>query len=228
MYATIPAEYSDHQKTPLMSGLKPQKITRNFKTGSYLFWEGDEAERVYQVVSGVLRLTRVMENGHRQVMAFGFPGDIIGFPKGRKHQTDCDVLCTAEVIPHRREILENGSLDIVLHQVLLRAALNEISTMQDHFMMLGCKSAVEKVATFLSAIAHRLGEPLGPYTRIALPMSRADIADFLGLSTETVSRTITQLRKSRLIARENNHNIILLQPAALLALSEGGDAALAA
>ena len=90
-------------------------------------------------------------------------------------------------------------------------------------MMLGRKSATEKVSSFLSVLADRVGTPVGSYTQVALPMSRSDIADFLGLTTETISRTLTQLRKCRIIALENIHTVIILKPEALLAMAQNED-----
>lgn len=88
-------------------------------------------------------------------------------------------------------------------------------------MMLGRKTAVEKVASFLSVLSDRVGEDLGGFKQLKLPMCRSDIADFLGLTTETVSRTFTQLRKSKIIAIDSIHTIIILRPTALLGLSSG-------
>ncbi|SFS55395.1 CRP/FNR family transcriptional regulator, nitrogen fixation regulation protein [Sulfitobacter marinus] len=196
---------------------------RTYATGANLFHEGDTANHVYEVKSGVLRLTRVLENGRRQVIAFGLPGDIIGFPNGDAHHTDCDVVATAEIIAHRRSKLETGAGDPETHQRLLRAALREITAMQDHFMMLARKSAAEKVASFLLAISNRTGAPLGNYTAFSLPMSRADIADFLGLTVETVSRTFSILRKDGVISLETPQTVLVLDTGALLDASQSED-----
>ena len=193
------------------------------KAGSYLYFEGDDVDWLYQVTSGVLRLTRLLEDGRRQVIAFGYPGDVVGFPADGKHHTDCDALVDTRLKPFRRSALENGNGDPELHRQLLQAALREISAMQDHFMMLGRKSAVEKVASFLCVLARRVGEASDGKRRVDLPMRRADIADFLGLSTETVCRTLTQMRKSGIITIDNIHTIIVQRPEALLALSQGDD-----
>lgn len=88
-------------------------------------------------------------------------------------------------------------------------------------MMLGRKSAIEKVASFICVLADRVGEELDGVRNVQLPMSRADIADFLGLTTETVSRTLTQLRKSKIIEIRNIHDVAILRPTALLGLSLG-------
>lgn len=221
MYVTIPNEHGiPCAFTPLVSTL-PQTAETRLKTGAYLYYEGDEVEWLYQVTSGVLRLTRLLSDGRRQVIAFGYPGDIVGFPSADIHHTDCEALTDVRLQPFRRSALESGEGDPQLHTALLQAALREISGMQDHFMMLGRKSASEKLASFLCVLAERVGIDLGAYRSVTLPMSRSDIADFLGLTTETVSRTFTQLRKSKIIAIDNIYTIIIQRPTALLELSMG-------
>ncbi|MGB3245071.1 MAG: helix-turn-helix domain-containing protein [Sulfitobacter sp.] len=221
MYVTIPTEtFGLSPYVPLTSAM-PQTAETRMKPGAYLYYEGDEVEWLYQVTSGVLRLTRLLADGRRQVIAFGYPGDIVGFPSADMHHTDCEALTEVRLQPFRRSALENGEGDPKLHNALLQAALKEISAMQDHFMMLGRKSASEKLASFLCVLSERVGENVGAYRSLTLPMSRSDIADFLGLTTETVSRTFTQLRKSQIIAIDNIHTIIIQRPTALLGLSLG-------
>jgi CRP-like cAMP-binding protein len=221
MYVTIPTENTDRPSFSPLATTLPQTAEALLKPGAYLYFEGDEVEWLYQVTSGVLRLTRVLADGRRQVIAFGYPGDIVGFPSSGVHHTDCEALTATQLQPFRRSALESGEGDPKLHGELLQAALREISEMQDHFMMLGRKSASEKVASFLCVLAERFGTDLGAYQSVTLPMSRSDIADFLGLTTETVSRTFTQLRKAKIIAIDNIHTIIIQRPNALLGLSLG-------
>lgn len=197
--------------------------TVTIKPGTHLFLEGDPADGIFEVASGVLRLTRILEDGRRQVIAFGYPGDTVGFPSDGLYHTDCDALVPSTLVVHRRKHLESAQGDPALHQRLLQAALREISGMQDHFMMLGRKSSVEKLASFLRVLTDRVGEPLGDFNQVTLPMTRADIADFLGLTTETVSRTFTQLRKSNIIAVDHVNTVIILKPIALSAIAEGDD-----
>lgn len=223
MYVTIPTDHTATAPVPSLSKHGRHSPEARVKAGSYLYFEGDEVEWLYQVTSGVLRLTRLLEDGRRQVIAFGYPGDVVGFPAEGRHHTDCDVLVDARLQPYRKSVLENGDGDPDLHSQILKAALREISAMQDHFMMLGRKSAVEKVASFLCILANRVGRGQDGNRRIDLPMRRADIGDFLGLSTETVCRTLTQMRKSGIIAIDNIHTIVILRPTALLALAQGGD-----
>lgn len=221
MYVTIPAEFAATPTIVPRTGTAAPEAQARLKKGNYLYFEGDEVEWLYQVTTGVLRLTRLLSDGRRQVISFAYPDDIIGFPSGGLHHTDCEALTDVCLQPFRRCSLESAGTDPQLHRALLEAALNEISAMQDHFMMLGRKSATEKLASFLSVLSERVGQDLGGFRQVALPMSRADIADFLGLTTETVSRTFTQLRKSQIIAIDNIHTIIIRRPKALLGLSMG-------
>jgi len=221
MYVTNPAETCFKPSSATLVSVHAPPHEAHLKAGSYLYFEGDDVEWLYQVVTGVLRLTRLLEDGRRQVIAFGYPGDIVGFPSGGLHHTDCDALVDTRLQPYRRSILEDGEGDPRLHHALLQAALREISAMQDHFMMLGRKSAVEKVASFLCVLVDRVGNDLGNYRCVDLPMSRADIADFLGLTTETVSRAFSQLRKQNIIAIENIYTITVLRRSALLELTVG-------
>lgn len=221
MYVTRPSERVSAR--PVYPPVKPSPATRvhTIPEGKHLFFEGESANNIYRVVSGVLRLTRMMEDGRRQVIAFGYPGDVVGFPSDGQYHTDCEALRPSTVIVHNRAALESSTGDAALHASLLQAALREISAMQDHFLMLGRKSACERVASFLCVLSDRVGTPLGEFTQFDLPMSRSDIADFLGLTTETVCRTFTQLRKSKVIALNRVYTVIVLKPKTLLAMAEG-------
>lgn len=219
MYITLPTEFTTANSIAPLSSTCSLIPEAHLKEGAYLYYEGDHNDWLYQVIFGVVRLTRLLSNGRRQVISFGYPGDIIGFPSGERHSTDCNALIDARLRPYRRKCLEAAARDTLLHLALLQAALREISAMQDHCMMLGRKSASEKVASFLNVLSERVGDDFGDYLRFKLPMSRSDVADFLGLSTETVSRTFTQLRKSNIIAIENTYTIVILSPAKLVKLS---------
>ncbi|SEW26643.1 CRP/FNR family transcriptional regulator, nitrogen fixation regulation protein [Cognatiyoonia koreensis] len=221
MYVTIPTERVRPAILTSLKTSKGQSAETHLKAGAYLFFEGDPVEWLYQVKSGVLRLTRLLEDGRRQVIAFGYPGDIVGFPTDGLHHTDCDVLVDVCLEPYSKNALDGKTSHTELHQALLQAALREIGAMQDHFMMLGRKSAIEKVASFLCVLSERVGTELNGVTQVELPMCRSDIADFLGLTTETVSRTFTQLRKSGIITIDNIYTIIIQRPRALLCLSQG-------
>ena len=227
MYVTLSNEFTPAIRVP-ETQLGPrtpaaQSLRKRQEVGSHLFREGDIAHHIYEITSGVFRLTRVLDNGRRQVIAFGLPGDIIGFPNGALHHSNCEAIEGAEVIAHRRHTLDSFEGDHETHKRLLNAALREISAMQDHFMMLARKSALEKVASFLITLAERTGRPIGNYTTCALPMTRGDIADFLGLTIETVSRTLTRLRKQDIIAFETSQSVLIKDMDALISASQAAD-----
>lgn len=208
-----------HLDRRISNATKPAFCARKHSAGQTLYREGDTAHYVFEVLTGVVCQSRVMPDGRRQIIGFGYPGDFTGFPANGQHHTDCEVVADGQVVAHRRDALENGRTDPELHMRLINAALHEITGMQDHCVMLGRKSAREKTAAFLSALMDRIGTPLGNYIQVSIPMSRSDIADFLGLTTETVSRTFTLLRDDGLIALENARNIIVLRPEDLRDLS---------
>lgn len=227
MYVTLSNEFTPAIRVP-ETQLGPrtpaaQSLRKRQEVGGHLFREGDIANHIYEITSGVFRLTRVLDNGRRQVIAFGLPGDIIGFPNGALHHSNCEAIEGAEVIAHRRYTLDSFEGDHETHKRLLNAALREISAMQDHFMMLARKSALEKVASFLITLAERTGRPIGNYTTCALPMTRGDIADFLGLTIETVSRTLTRLRKQDIIAFETSQSVLIKDMDALISASQAAD-----
>lgn len=209
-HPVIPATLSE-RKTPLKS----------LKEGAYLYFEGDNVTHLFVIDTGVVRLTRVMGDGRRQVIAFGYPGDIIGFPAQGAHHTDCDALSDTKLCSIPRKALEDSSVDPDLHKVLVQAALQEISAMQDHFMMLGRKSASEKVASFLNVLLERIGDTSLEPPVVDLPMSRSDIADFLGLTTETVCRCLTALRKAGIIRVDGINKVVILDTQALAQRADG-------
>jgi len=220
MYVTLQNNEDSPRSATITTSRPSVALKRNLAKGAHLFREADTANRIFEIECGVLRLTRVMADGRRQVIAFGYPGDVVGFPSGGLYHSDCDALTAATLSVHKRDALESGAGDTELHERLLQAALSEISGMHDHFLMLGRKSASERVASFLMTVNERVGTPTGHYTQFTLPMDRSDIADFLGLSTETVCRSISQLRKAKVIALENIHSVIVLKPEALGAIAD--------
>jgi len=164
-----------------------------------LFHEGDRAETLYEVVSGVFRATKIFPDGRRQVVAFAYPGDIIGFGHGETYRFDCDALTPARVqVTARGDMLQAMRERPELGEKILAMAAGEITSMYDLSDLLCRKSAVERIAGFLMALAARTGKQANDQ-RIALPMCRADIADHLALTIETVSRNLTKLKMRGII-----------------------------
>ncbi len=221
MYNTLTDQQTARVYPRTQPVAKERVSVRRLRAGAHLFHEGDPAKRIYRVTSGALRLTRCFEDGRRQVVAFGFPGDVVGFPMDGLYRTDCQALTPVELRPYllTTTVPEESGLP----PAFANEALREIAAMQDHFLVLARKTATGRVASFLSVLADRIGLPIGHYTQIDLPMCRADVADFLGLTTETVSRSFSQLRKSGVIALDGIYSVIVLRPDALQAIADGED-----
>ena len=165
--------------------------------GEELFAEGDEAEFFYQVVSGAIRTYKLLSDGRRQIDAFHLRGDIFGLEAGSEHRFSAEAIGDATVIAYRRGRL--GALiqdDAAFRDRIMTATLRSLERAQDHMLLLGRKTAQEKMATFLLDMAERLSKD---DEHFELPMLRSDIADHLGLTIETVSRTLTQFARSGLI-----------------------------
>lgn len=223
MQMTSPVRLKVHPVAAIPQ-IKPRvRLPYCVQQGTNLFREGDACSGLFEVVRGVFRLSRLTRGGRSYIVGFGFPGDILGYGPDRLHISDCDAVSDAQVIRHRSSLLYDAGAHQQQHQMLMKGALQRIESMQTHCMMLGQNSARDRVAAFLSLLGKRLGVPKGQCVEFDLPMLRSDIADFLGLTTETVSRSLTELRNAKLISIENLHHIVLLRPQHLEALVEGDD-----
>lgn len=198
--------------TPVRQRRANLRPVRSVAAGDTLFREADEADHLFEVVSGVLRQTRLLETGRRQVVAFAHPGDIVGFPAGGGlHHSDCEALTPGSVLVHRRSALHDPSADPELHKHLQNAALAEIAALQDHLLLMARKGARGKLASFVAQLVERHGHS-GEDGRpvLDLPMPRADIADYLCMSVETVSRGLTQMRQDGLIRLDGCQRVVIL------------------
>ena len=175
----------------------PAGVQMVLHKGEELFAEGDEADFFYQVVSGSIRSYKLLSDGRRQIDAFHLCDDIFGLEAGSEHRFSAEAVSDATVIAYRRSRL--GALiqdDPAFRDKIMTATLRSLERAQDHMLLLGRKTAQEKLATFLLDMAQRLSKD---DERFELPMQRSDIADHLGLTIETVSRTLTQFARSGLI-----------------------------
>src|SRR5258708_9404679 len=184
-------------RMPATTARRPAGPQRVLGKGEELFAEGDEAEYFYRVVSGAIRTYKLLSDGRRQIDAFHLDGDIFGLEAGADHRFSAEAVGNASVIAYRRNRL--AALiqdDLAFRDQIMSATLRSLERAQDHMLLLGRKTAQEKLATFLLDMAQRLSDDTEP---VELPMQRTDIADHLGLTIETVSRTLTQFARSGLI-----------------------------
>lgn len=182
-----------------------------FARNAEIYGENEPAEYLYKVVSGSVRTYRVLNDGRRQIGAFYLPGDFFGLEFGEEHSFSAEAIveCKVMVIKRSALLVVAGRSHDVARQLWTLTA-NELQRAQGHIMLL-IKTAQERVAGFLLEMAART--PSG--NTIDLPMSRQDIADYLGLTIETVSRTLTQLENSAAIAVPTSRHIVLRNQAAL-------------
>jgi len=162
-----------------------------YRGGTEVFGEGEEAEYVYQIISGTVRTYKLLEDGRRQINSFHLPGDMIGLENGATHRFTADAVVETKVSITRRCSL----LEVIAHRKagtrnLLGLVTRNLQHAENHVLLLGRKTALERVAAFLLEMDERQEHP----NVMILSMSRRDIADYLGLTLETVSRALSILR----------------------------------
>jgi len=187
----------------------------SFGRNAEIYGEGTPAAYFYKVVSGAVRTYRVLADGRRQIQAFYAPGDVFGFELESEHTHSAEAIVDSRIVLIRRgAITALAARDGEVARQLWTLTARELRRVQNHAMLL-VKTARERVVSFLLEMAERgpTGEP------VTLPMSRQDIADYLGLTIETVSRTLTSLESLDAIALPNSRRIVLRDRAALSRLS---------
>ena len=188
------------------------KVERNVE----IYGEEEPAEYLYQVVSGAVRTYKVLQDGRRQIGAFHLVGDVFGLEAGEEHSFSAEAVsdCTLR-IARRSSIVAMAARDSDLANDLWQRTAEAFRRAQDHMLLLGRKNAEERVATFLLKMAARTS---GGQT-IELPMSRQDIADYLGLTIETISRTLTLLEKNAAIELPSSRRILVRSRSSLQQLN---------
>ncbi|MHB1217202.1 MAG: helix-turn-helix domain-containing protein [Alphaproteobacteria bacterium] len=187
-----------------------------------IFDEAEPASCVYNVTEGVLKIYKLLPDGRRQITGFLFPGDFLGLMHNDVYAYSAEALTPTKLCRFPREKLEKLLVEIPhLEQRLLSMASHELAAAQDQMMMLGRKSARERVISFLLMLSTAAARRDGLANPISVPMTRTDIADYLGLTIETVSRTLTQLKKQGLIELLDEKLIRLAQPERLAEIASG-------
>jgi CRP-like cAMP-binding protein len=165
----------------------------------------EPADCLYKVISGAVRTCRALIDGRRQIGAFYLPGDIFGLESGEQHAFSAEAVVDAKIlVVNRRAVVSLAACDDDVARQLWVLMGRELQRTQDHVLLL-VKTAHERVATFLLEMADRIQSS----DEVELPMSRQDIADYLGLTIETVSRMLTQLENASAIALSTSKRIVL-------------------
>ncbi|MEZ5906433.1 MAG: helix-turn-helix domain-containing protein [Geminicoccaceae bacterium] len=192
--------------------------SRRVDAGAQLIQEGEPAEDIFTLTEGMLKIYKLMPDGRRQITGFLIPGDLVGLAYGDSYIYSAEAVTDIVACRFRRSNLlalmtDHPELE---HRLLSRAG-NELAAAQAQMLLLGRKTARERVASFLLGLAERRGTKTGE--PMPLPMNRGDIADFLGLTIETVSRTLTLMRKAGLIILPDKHSVTITDLASLRAAS---------
>ena len=194
----------------------------SLRPGQTLVDEGSDETHVFSVVSGCLKCYKLMPDGRRQVTGFLFAGDFLGLTKSSTYTASVEAIDDVKLCRMaRRKLIDLSSdipnLDHRLHEMTSEA----LADVQDQLLMLGRKTAQERVATFLLTLSRRARQRCMPANPVDLPMSRDDIGDFLGLTTETVSRTFSRLRKDGIIGPDKDRKVEILRADELAEIAEG-------
>ena len=209
-----------------MVQLEAIKYYRSFQAGQPVIWSGDRMDFVASVVTGIATLTQTMEDGRRQMVGLLLPSDFVGRP-GRTH-APYDVTATTDLVMccFRRKPFEEmmAATPHVAHR-LLEMTLDELDAAREWMLLLGRKTAREKIASLLAIIARRnaglaLSQPMGAI-RFDLPLTREEMADYLGLTLETVSRQMSALKRDGVVELEEKRRIVV--PDFSLLMDETGD-----
>ncbi len=185
----------------------PMSFCRN----SEIYGEDEPADYLYKVVTGAVRTYKILNDGRRQIGAFYLPGEIFGLEVGDNHHVSAEATTDSTVVVLKRSaLIALATRDGNFARQLWALTARELQRVQNHMLLL-IQSAQERVACFLLEMAERLSA----VDSVELPMSRQDIADYLGLTIETVSRTLTQLETTAAIAVPTCRRIVLRDRKAL-------------
>ncbi len=184
-----------------------------FARGAAIYIQGDEADDLYKIVAGVVCTCKLLRDGRRQIGAFYRAGDMFGLEPGEQHVFSSEAITETYILVVKRRV----ATPFQLQELMCR----ELQLAQNHILLL-IKTAPERVASFLLEMAERAQ----PSEHVELLMSRRDMADYLGLTTETVCRMLTQLEKESIIALPTSRRVVLCNRVALKRLACGEEGAL--
>lgn len=195
---------------------------KSYQARETVVWEGDAGRNLFEVVTGVVKLYKLTPDGRRQVTGFVYPGQMLGLVHRDRHIYTAEAVTDTVLCLYPRAKLEQlADQTPGLARSLLNLANNDLIAAQEQMLLLGRKSATEKIATFLLNLSDDNGQRGEADDRIFLPMTRTDIGDYLGLTTETVSRVMNRLKDVGLIALRQHKYVHLLGVDRLRELAEG-------
>jgi CRP/FNR family transcriptional regulator, nitrogen fixation regulation protein len=201
----LPSDYSPADSIDMMGAAMP------YSRNAEIYGENEPADYMYKVLTGAVRTYKVLADGRRQIGAFYLPGDVFGLEIGDEHWFSAEAITDAKIwVVKRSALVALAERDNEVARQIWTITGRELRRVQDHILLL-TKTAKERVVGFLLEMAQRV--PSG--NQVELPMSRQDIADYLNLTMETVSRTLTDLKNAATIELASARRIVLRNRGAL-------------
>ena len=178
----------------------------SYRKEEEIYGEDEPSEYVYQVIRGAVRTYKLLSDGRRQIGSFHLPGDVFGLDAGSTHRLTAEAITNTTVrLVKRRSLEAAASSNVQVAHNLWTMTASDLRHAEDHMLLLGRKTAMERVATFLLEMDRRLAKA----GMMALPMCRRDIGDYLGLTLETVSRALSQLNEQGILVFSGARQILL-------------------
>lgn len=188
--------------------LNKHSIRKQIDCGNEVIGQGESVGTYSNILKGVIKLSKMMADGRQQIVGLQFAPDFLGRPFQSESTMTAEAATDMEICSFPRHVVDRMLNDVPEFERRLHSqSLKELDEARDWMLTLGRKTAQEKVASFLYLIATHIDPEEGDQQNFDLPLSRADIADFLGLTIETVSRQMTKLRKEGVISIENNRHV---------------------
>jgi CRP/FNR family transcriptional regulator len=193
-----------------------------FAPGQRLFSEGDPARHAFAIVTGAVKVYKFLADGRCQILRFALPGDVLGIGSDSRHSYGADAIgkCTAVRVSLDR-LKKQAQRDAKCATQLFDLVRSELLQAQRHILLLGRQDAMERIAWFLLMFDGRAAQLKAYNGTVALPMAQREIGDYLGLTTETVSRTLLRLKQSGMISTDRGRSFRVLRRDALEAIAEG-------
>ena len=198
---SLPAGEAQDRQNRVIDPLDRIGVGVQLAKGRTLYYEGDQAQHFFKIVSGVVRLCKVTEDGRRQIAAFLTAGDFLGWTIQDNYSYSAEaVTCVTLLKYSRRQVDKMVQTDPAATRLVLVLLSDQLALAQDHLLLLGRMTAAERISAFLLNLTKWPGAPRIDATTVELPMTRKDIADYLGLTIETVSRTMSAMRRNGLVS----------------------------
>ena len=193
-----------------LAEINRHSIRRRIDAGNEVVGQGEQVGSYSNILKGVIKLSKMMADGRQQIVGLQFAPDFLGRPFLGESSITAEAATDTEICTCPRAVVERMVGEVPdMERKLHSQSLKELDEARDWMLTLGRKTAQEKVASFLYLIATHIDPESEDVQTFDLPLSRADIADFLGLTIETVSRQMTKLRKDGVIVIENNRHVIV-------------------